>query len=127
MMILQEYIEPIEERGDEVFIRREKVRKKGYHLCIIYRRRFVKQYNEIVHFQKQNNHLVGYAADSEGDTTSGHGFLIASCILTMQPLGPLTAPNRNTQISKTKCPSGWKWEPTINNHNPILRVNFENL
>lgn len=51
---------------------------KGYHLCIIYRRRFVKQDNVIVHFQKQDNHLVGYAADSDRDTTSGHGFLIAS-------------------------------------------------
>lgn len=66
---------------------------KGYHLCTIYRRRFVKQYIVIVHSQKQGNHLIGYGTGSDGNTISGHGFLMASWILTMQPFGPLTAPD----------------------------------
>lgn len=55
----------------------------------------------IVHLEIFFFHL-NHEASADSSTTAsivGHGFLIASCNLTMHPLGPLTEPEQQTYVS----------------------------
>lgn len=67
--------------------------------CILNWRRSDKQYNStyIVHTYKEISCLA-QAAETFVCCRAfgGHGFLIASCIFTMQPFGPLTEPLTTT-------------------------------
>lgn len=68
-----------------------------------------------------------YLSDSVAcDEVSGQGFLMASCIFTQRPLGPLTLPN-NGQMLEIVHDSMVPISRTFHNYNSLFRINLEDL